>query len=515
MLPQKLIMAGFVALVYVVALYGFMTQKSVVHAGLIVAPILILLSNNLPLWFIIILGLDRSGLIFPGIPQGFQVVHVMMAGFIVLVIAQNIINKPEGPKWVAADYFFYAFMAVIAITIAVRGFGLRIFGSGQWGGMGYVKLFVAAGFLITSRYIRLTPKQLKTAIVLMLIMSFIPALAQLTFLASGGAIYHQYYFIQAYLPGLLGSLEASETGEGVVRYQLFSSVSITILMATLVFCRFRGLQLIPGLLLLGLAVGLGALSGFRGVILNIAGTIAFYLILQAEGQRMRRLAQMAAAGAVILLLLYPFARHLPNSMQRAISILPGIDISAVARVDAEGTTLWRLELWKMAWADVPNYLWVGKGYAINPEDIMSISARVDGILGAYLAQDYHSGPLSLLLVFGVGGFITGSGFLVFSAVEAFRRTKRLGKDPFIRRFYMVFLARYIYSVFSFFFVFGDARESFVNAFVLLAILHLASRVEQQAEEGRQRLPLRRPVPARPMHPALRPARITFGPSLRS
>ncbi len=493
--PAKVIALALVILMVVVTLIGYIQRSPIIHIALVAFPFLLLMMSNPGAWFVAIMGLERSGLIFPGIPQGLQIVHVMMTGFVALMIARNIILKPPSIKWSLSEYAVYAFLLIIGVTIAVRGFGLRALGGESWGGMGYIKLFVAAGLFLTAKYIRLNSRQIKMAIVLMLLLSFVPAISQVIFIVSGGSIYQQYMFVQAYVTGLVGSLIASETGRGVVRLQMFSGVATNLLLVSLILIPFRGAGRFFSILgVIGAFVSAG-LSGFRGNLMLIAGILVLYVIFISEKNRMLRLVQLAVPAVAIYIALIFMAESLPLPAQRAVSWFPLVETAQVARMDAEGSSQWRVEVWKLAWQEVPRYLWIGKGYALDPGLMMSPSVRRDSILTALATQDYHNGPLSLLLVFGLPGLLVGSSFLILSSIELIRRSRTLGDDPFIRRFYYVFLARYLYLTFSFFFVFGDARDSFVQAFVLAAFLGVTSRSQQPVEADV--MPVS--APARPVH----------------
>lgn len=511
MIPGKLIALALVVVAFIVALYGFTTHGSLVHIGLVATPFLILMLNNPGLWFVMVLGLDRSGLIFPGLPQGLQVVHVMMAGFVGLMLARSIIVKPSREKWAVSDYFLFAFVGVLLVTIAARGIGIRALGSNLWGGMSYVKLLIAAGFLITARQVTLTPRQLKQAVLLMLALSFLPALAQLLFVLSGGAIYQQYRFVEAIVPALLTTLSAYESGAGTVRFQLLGGVATSLFVMGLILIEFRGAKRVLLLLLLGAAGIMAALSGFRGTIVGLGASLVFYVLLVSPGRRKVRIIQFVLLGILGVGMLFPFVRYLPDSIQRAVSFIPFFDIAPDVMLDADGSRLWRVEIWKLAWAEVPRYLWIGKGFTFAPATTMSISVRMNSVLNAFLSHNYHSGPLTLLLDMGVFGFIAGAGFLITSAHELLRKTKVAIDNPFLYRCYMVLLARYLYSVLAYFFIFGDARESFVTAFMAVAFLQAIHRTavrEAGDPKAENRMARSRATPSQRTpafsHPVIRP-----------
>jgi hypothetical protein len=106
---------------------------------------------------------------------------------------------------------------------------------------------------------------------------------------------------------------------------------------------------------------------------------------------------------------------LPFTFQRALSFMPGINVTTDAKLSAEESTEWRLRIWRATWPKVPDYLLVGKGYALSAEDFQMMgagtfaggaSSKMDASDEALaIAGDYHSGPLSTLMSFGIWGAI--------------------------------------------------------------------------------------------------------------
>src|SRR5207248_1296256 len=114
------------------------------------------------------------------------------------------------------------------------------------------------------------------------------------------------------------------------------------------------------------------------------------------------------ASAVIL----PFTDRLPLNIQRALSVLP-VPVDPMAKLSAQSSSDWRVEMWKHLLPQIPQYLILGKGYAFNPNDIAmmrTIHGGEVGSEGTEIVGDYHNGPLSVILPFGIFGAI---GFLWF------------------------------------------------------------------------------------------------------
>jgi hypothetical protein len=157
------------------------------------------------------------------------------------------------------------------------------------------------------------------------------------------------------------------------------------------------------------------------------------------------------AGAAVL----PYAERLPLVVQRTLSFLP-IKVDSIVRQSSDSSTEWRVEMWKQILPDVPKYLLKGKGFSLTPDDIYwanQSAMRGEGTSGAMVAGDYHSGPLSTVIPFGIWGVIA----LVWLWAAGFRflhHNYRFG-DPDLRHINTVLMALFVTKIFFFLFVFGS------------------------------------------------------------
>jgi O-antigen ligase len=167
---------------------------------------------------------------------------------------------------------------------------------------------------------------------------------------------------------------------------------------------------------------------------------------------------------------------LPYTFQRSLAFLP-LDISTEARMDTDDSTQWRLNMWEALMPQVPKYLLLGKGYAFSAETydesmardsaFKSIDAAEDPLA---LASDFHNGPLTVVIPFGIWG---GIAWLWFwgAGLWAVWRNYRYG-DEDLRRINIFILASYFARGMMFFFVVGS-MVSDIAAFTGLAGLSVA------------------------------------------
>jgi len=163
-------------------------------------------------------------------------------------------------------------------------------------------------------------------------------------------------------------------------------------------------------------------------------------------------------GAVAL---FPLAPHLPYTVQRALTFLP-LNIDAAVRRDADASANWRFDMWKAVLPQVPEHLLLGKGYAISRRDLDTLTGT-DAAIHSFagfdenqyfaLAGSYHSGPLSVVMTFGIWGIITLIWFWI-AAIWVLRCNYHYG-DPALRTVNTFLLAVFLVRVFSFIFIAGD------------------------------------------------------------
>ncbi|HEX7617642.1 MAG TPA: hypothetical protein VF480_02865, partial [Verrucomicrobiae bacterium] len=119
---------------------------------------------------------------------------------------------------------------------------------------------------------------------------------------------------------------------------------------------------------------------------------------------------------------------------------------------------WCFDMWKALLPQVPSHLLLGKGYAISQEDyqMMGQDATFRGInpaeQGLALSGDYHSGPLSVILPFGIWGAIAFLWFLI-AGVWALHHNRLYG-DPALQTVNTLLFTLFLTKVISFFFIVG-------------------------------------------------------------
>jgi hypothetical protein len=346
-----------------------------------------------------------------------------------------------------------AFLLVVTLVTAylTGGIGIRAFGSDVFGGRRYVYLIgaILGYFALTAQRIPQERAGLYFAVFFLggltsLIGDLIPLVTP------------SFYFIFWLFPpsAITGQLELGTTRLGGI-----AGASFAVYYYMLSRYGIRGIFSLnkPWRIIVFIAfVPVGLLGGYRLIIIIIGMTFVVQFFLEGL-HRTKMFPGMVLAAVLAAAILVPVAPKLPYTFQRALAFLP-LQIDPLARQDAEGSSEWRLKMWTAILPEVPKYLWLGKGYALSAFDFDFMKTRQEGNISAEnwdaaVAGDYHNGPLSVVLTFGIWGVI---GFLWFvaSSLRVLYCNYRYGPPP-LKTFNTLLFASFVTRLVMFFLVFGS------------------------------------------------------------
>ncbi len=402
-------------------------------------PILIFAWNaNLSLYFL------------PGSPS----LWMLMAGcsLLIAVLSRATDSKRRfvGALSVALPLLFLIGV-VLATARLTGGMGMRALGGQTFGGRGYVFIIAAVVgyFALTSQTIPV--ERAGRYIALFFLPGLLTVMSNVTY-ALGERFYFFYFLFPPDFAIAQAQADYSFAAQDMVRLAGMSWAGQA------VFCFLLARYGISGLLefskpwraiLFVLAIFGSMFGGFRSgfIFLGLTFTTLFWF----EGLWRTRLLPVTmfvmVIGAVLFL---PFVGKMPLAVQRTLSFLP-VDVDPSVRMDAQGSTEWRVEMWKVVVPEIPKYLWKGKGYAINPTDLYLASLGASRGFGAsseeaIVAGNYHNGPLSVIIPFGIFGSVCFLWFIVAS-MRALYLNYRHG-DPRLKRIntflLAIFVARFVF-----------------------------------------------------------------------
>lgn len=445
------------------------------------------------------LGFPAYCFFLPGNPPLAQVVVILSLGIAILDRTLNSDRRFVSPAVITWPLLFTIAM-VFATAEMTGGIGLKAMGGDTAGGKKYIALFIgcATFFALTSRYI---PKERRGFYVALYFLA-----GALQFVSDMFPILPApFNYINLLIPPSEGGKDLSF---GMTRLGgVASSASV---LANFMLAKYGLRGVFRGdkpqrFLLFFFLLALTLLGGFRSVLVAylMIGTMLFFL----EGLHRTRLLPVFVLGGVLFLgAAVPFANKLPFTVQRTLSFLP-IKLDPAAVLEAESSTRWRHEMWDELWPQVPGYLLLGKGYSLTKEDFQMMGdgafANVKGSENSLaISGDYHNGPLSTLMPFGVWGAISFI-WLSLASIFVLYRNYKYG-DAEIRPVNTFLLVLVIEQFIGFFFIFG-AYSSAVGDLAKLTGLSIAlnwgiCRPTVQAVVTQRIKPLLRPRPA-----ALKPA----------
>ena len=211
---------------------------------------------------------------------------------------------------------------------------------------------------------------------------------------------------------------------------------------------------------------LSMLGGYRSSFIGL--TLSLTLMFFLEGMyRSRLLPLLLLAGILGGTLLASFSDKLPFTFQRSMCFLPFFKWDEAAVIDARNSSEWRYAIWRETWPKVPEHLLLGKGYTITAEEYSFMGNEIfdrNSINSAEqslaVSGDYHSGPLSTLMPFGIWGGI-GMLWLMGATIFVAYRNYRYG-DPEIHAFNIYMFAGAVTSTFFFLFIVGGFSSDVTN-----------------------------------------------------
>lgn len=417
--------------------------------ALLCAPLLIRFHHPLML-----LSWNMAAVLFflPGRPQvWFATIAISFA----ISFTQRILNKEV--RFISVPALTRPLIAIALVVVATAlltgGFGMRALGGSVYGGKRYFFIFIAiVGYFALTAY--RIPRGRASLSIALFFLGGVTALIGDLFPVLGSVVPFLFWFFSPY------SISSVDFTWGITRFPGLTGASAVIFAFMMARYGIRGMFLSGKpwrLLAFVLLTSLGLYGGFRSVLINFLAIFAIQFFLEGL-HRTKLLPAMVLAVTLIGAGTLSFATKLPPTVQRAMAFLP-ISIDPAVRLDAQGSSEWRLRMWKAVLPQVPQYLLLGKGLAMTQDEFQlsegfawDAAALSEDQWGSALAGDYHSGPLSVVIPFGIWGMIAWIWFLA-AGLRVLYCNYRYG-DPSLRIVNTFLLANFIVRMGMFWFIVG-------------------------------------------------------------
>ena len=456
--PRNLIIGG--VLLLLAPVIGFLVSRpdrpvSLALVGLVIAflTLPIFLRWHHPL-LVFTWNAGVHAFFVPGSPALWMVFGGISLGLTVLTC---ILNKKATFQHVPSITWSLIFLVVVVVVTAklAGGLGFRVFGGSTFGGKGYVFILAAVIGYFALSATRIPPERAQLFATLFFAAGITFAISNLIYLAGP-----MFYFLYAFFPiqYAYAHYTADMTGDRLVRLAGIGFAALAISNVLLLRYGVRGLLDVRRPWRLGLFVAGMALStfgGFRSTLLLLG--LIFAIQFCVEGlHRTRYLLAVASVAALGLVILIPFSSKLPLTVQRTLTPLPFLELDPAARAAARASLDWRFDMWRMLVPEVRAHLFRGKGYALNPTDLWLADESVkrgfaEDFYGAVVSGDYHSGPLSLIIPFGIFGVAAFLWVLIAGGRVIYLNWKY--SDPSLRNInsflWSAFLTKLIFYCFFF------------------------------------------------------------------
>jgi hypothetical protein len=419
---------------------------------LLLAPILLRWHHTL-----LIISWNMSAVVFflPGRPNLWL---VMALASLILSVVQRSMDSQQRLQNVGSLTWPLVYLAAVVLMTAyvTGGIGFRVFGGETYGGRKYFTLLGAiVGYFALSCQ-QVPPERGLLYSSLFFLSGATIAIGSLILIVDPAFYFIFWVFPVERLPGFGGG--AADPAYMRITGLGFASIALVAFM----LCRYGVREIFASgkwwriLAFFGFIV-VGLYGGFRSTVILLLMTFVIQFCL--EGLLRSRLLPIFAVITVVGgAALIPLVPRLPPTFQRSLSFLP-LDIDPVVRADAQSSSEWRVKMWSVLWPEVPKHLMLGQGYSVSGSELELVATRAGGgsfgeeFGGAALAGDYHNGPLSILVPFGIWGAFGFLWFLI-AGVRALYRNYRYG-DPHLRVVNAFLLASFLAQVCLFFGVFGS------------------------------------------------------------
>ncbi len=372
------------------------------------------------------------------------------------------------------DRLIIFFLINMLIIIFFRGAGLAILGDNKVGGGSYILWIAGMLGLFFSKYIKLNSKEAKFLILGWMILPLLNPFLEWLTIKTGGAIYPitKYFNIKfgtLYQAIVMQDIETIRAGTGPISV-FFQIISLLIL------ARRQNLFLFALFAILG-AIAI-MFSGYRSYLvayLIVTFVSAFFLY-----RKRSLLITFALSSSVALYLVFLIIiDYVSFAIQRALSFIPGLKVEGIALENALDTTTWRIEIWELALQDFWKYALIGRGLA------WEISGWTNLFHGNwyqtptffYANHNYHSGPVTVLIDYGLPGTILWLGLQTIAIKDlgkSFKLAVKNSSKSMICSFYVYGYILVFWDVIHFWLIYGQTStmQKFISYFILMKLLQV-------------------------------------------
>lgn len=453
-----------------VSSYGIRANKAIIYWMVVAFPVMVYFVKDPRSLVIFAIMAKLAWLVTPGFSQHttspFNLAAIALFASSSAMIAMKKLSPGKGDPSVKWLVFF---IVVVVFTMAVRGTGLAMLGSSSWGGGRYIILMLLFLFFFSLRRFEYERAHVRWLIWGSIGATGLLAFGQWLFVYTGGSSFGLTNFMDIQADYVAGSemtgMEFSLSRFTHLRWLSYALMPLAFFWPKKMFLSFS---------IVGVSLFMMFLTGFRSEVASL-GVVYLGTGIAFSKNKVRFLfshALVAVVGYAVLLVLVPV---LPETILRSVSFLPGVQVSGVVEDVAVRSITWRLEVWEYCAKAVPKHLLIGRGLIFEVMEWAWLSRSVYGTPEFFYATHaYHSGPFSLLLDFGIFGFVTMSGFFITTCIHLVREVRSFSDQHSIYyKFAVYMVVMYIWLVVKFYLIYGDLGVYLGRMFIIYSIGYVA------------------------------------------
>jgi hypothetical protein len=340
-------------------------------------------------------------------------------------VVGEILNQLAGKKklnYPKSSKFLFVFVALLAVTAKIRGFGIYALGGSSIGGMDYVVFGIRMAFiafvLAYANTYRMDIKKMYRFVLIGTLVYFVFNML-IYFVPSTTFIVKK--FCNVMFAGGGAEVVAEKISKGLTaERRIYSLYYVPFALMPYVMRQ----ALFKKRIVLGAGcVLLAAMSGFRTAVVIVGSLFVFAELFIYK----LNVSKAMLSGMIVVLFLGASWVALPMMdarIQRAYMVVPGFKsrVPITVSISAEGSTEWRENLYALCLKRLPQYLLVGRGVG---DDLTVVYNRVvlrgnrgmsqaESAEFAYASHAYHLAIFELFIEYGgiAACFMLGAFFLL-------------------------------------------------------------------------------------------------------
>jgi hypothetical protein len=468
-LPRKLLIFGI--LVPLAALIGYLLSSPDFGSFMLIGMLVFTLFIPAFLkWHHTILILSWNLAItlfmFPGNPPAWMFATLISASLTLMNRTMDkqmrLINVPS----ITWPLLLLAFVVLVTMKLT-SGFGLRSLGGSMYGGRKYYFILASILAYFALSTIPIPADKARRRIGASILGGITPVFSHIVY-ALGPSMWMLFGFftVDYAVSQNYEEVNSATLGMRIGRLSGLGAAGLALFSYLLMRYGVKGIldTFRPWRLVLAITtIAISTMGGFRSILALCALMFAFQFFIEGL-HRTRILPTLLIIGTILSACFYPFTDKLPLPVQRCLSILP-VKVDPAIAFNSKMSTEWRLQMWSALLPEVPKHLLIGKGCVASATDyFLAIESYRRGITPDWevtlLAGDYHNGPLSVIIPFGLGGALAFVWFLI-SSIRLLARNHRYG-DPQLKTINAFLFAAFLAKLLCFFSLFGGFHSDLLS-----------------------------------------------------